>query len=84
VNRRVTIGEIATNSVKGYTKAMMPGKSMKADIFLQLGTVDDNQARPQAWLAKIDLGRLDRTTRRRRKKGDIKFVYVKKGAQGAS
>jgi hypothetical protein len=48
---------------------------MKADIYLELG----NKA--QAWLARVDLGKLGWTVKLKRFNGEIKYVYVKTGNQ---
>jgi len=53
----------------------MPGKHTKADIYLELG----NKA--QAWLARVDLGKLGWTVKLKRLSGEIKYVYVKTGNQ---
>jgi hypothetical protein len=64
----------------------MPGTSTKADIYLQLpakaasqGEVEEHREKAQAWLARVDLGRLGWTTRWKRRMGEIKYVYIKKG-----
>lgn len=64
--------------VKGYPRAIMPGKSTKADIYLELEDVEGQQGRPKAWFAKVDLGRLGWTARWKRHMGEIRYVYVKK------
>lgn len=56
----------------------MPGKSWKADIYLEVGTTDDNLGKPQVWLAKVDVGRLGWTARWKRYRGEIKYVYVRR------
>jgi hypothetical protein len=59
----------------------MPGKDMKADIYLELGSLEDLHGKAQAWLARIDLTKLGLTARWKRKTGEIKYVYVKTGGQ---
>jgi hypothetical protein len=61
----------------------MPGKNMKADIYLELGNMEDSNGKPQAWFAKVDLTKLGLTARWKRKTGEIKYVYVKTGTQDA-
>ena len=68
----------------------MPGKSTKADIYLELGEktngeedVNDQKDKVHAWLARVDLGRLGWTTRWKRHMGEIKYVYIKMGDQSA-
>jgi hypothetical protein len=58
----------------------MPGKHMKADIYLDIGEMENLHG---AWLAKVDLTKLGLTARWKRKTGEIKYVYVKSGNQGA-
>lgn len=74
------------NSVLGYPKAIMPGTSTKADIYLELdekgdegGKSRERKEKAQAWLARVDLGRLGWTARWKRHMGEIKYVYIKKG-----
>jgi hypothetical protein len=62
----------------------MPGKHMKADIYLELGNIEDSHGKPQAWLARVDLTKLGLTVRWKRKIGEIKYVYVKTGTQDAT
>jgi hypothetical protein len=53
---------------------------MKADIYLDKGEMVDQHG---AWLARVDLSKLGFTTRWKRKKGHIKYVYVKSETQDA-
>jgi hypothetical protein len=55
----------------------MPGKHTKADIYLEKGNM------AQAWLARVDLGKLGWTVKSKRRNGEIKYVYVKTGSQNA-
>ncbi len=65
---------------EGYPRAIIPGKHMKADVYLDKGKLGDLHG---AWLAKVDLTKLGLTARWKRKMGDIKYVYVKTGSQDA-
>lgn len=63
----------------------MPGNSTKADIYLELDDKEDGgeesrgkKEKAQAWLARVDLGRLGWTARWKRHVGEIKYVYIKK------
>ena len=58
----------------------MPGKHMKADIYLDVGKLEDLHG---AWLARVDLTKLGLTARWKRKMGEIKYVYLKTGSQDA-
>jgi hypothetical protein len=63
----------------------MPGNSTKADVYLELDDKGDGgeesrekKEKAQAWLARVDLGRLGWTARWKRHMGEIKYVYIKK------
>lgn len=39
----------------------------------------EEKEKAKAWLAKVDLGKLGWTARWKRRKGEIKYIYIKKG-----
>jgi len=65
----------------------MPGTSTKGDLYLEIGGKGDNiyqdleKEKAKAWLARVDLGKLGWSVKWKRRRGEIKFVYVKKGGQ---
>lgn len=61
----------------------MPGKHMKADIYIEVDNIEGLHGKAQAWLARVDLTKLGLTARWKRKIGEIKYVYVKTGDRDA-
>jgi hypothetical protein len=66
----------------------MPGKSTKADIYLELDEKEDvgeekreEKEKAQVWLARVDLGRLGWTVWWKRHTGEMKYVYLKNGIE---
>jgi len=76
--------QLPQNKVEGFPVANMPGRSIKADIYLKVddgeesGTQIEASQKPEAWLAKVDLSRLSWTARWKRMRGDLKEIYIKR------
>ena len=69
-----------TNIYTDCFEAKIPGKSRRADIYLEVGDDSDGdpKSKARAFLATVDLSTLGWTTQWKRHKGEIQYIYVRK------